>query len=133
VDAGTALDAIEALLSAQCKPVTERHSNQLAFDAPLWEDLFGPNWHAFVAYDRGRFWIEQRLSGLELRYELRSLHGFVFCLSAAAMFFAFGMGDGGVIGGLKLATLAFASLYGMNVLLALVRVPRLIRKAVHTA
>ncbi len=47
------------------------------------------------------------------------------------MFFAFGLADGGLLGGLKLAALAFGWLYGMNVLLALARVPPLIRKAVR--
>ena len=130
--ADAALNGIERLLAEQRKPVVERTSNTLSFDAPLWEHLFGPNWRALVIYDQGRFWIDQGLSGVELRYELRSLHVFVFCLAGAAMFFAFGLADG-LIGGLKFAVMAFAWVYGINVLLTLVRVPRLIRKAVRPA
>lgn len=127
------LDAMERLLERQRKPVSERCVNQVSFDAPLWEDLLGPNWHALVIYDKGRLWIEQGLSGRALRYDLRSLHGFVFCLFGAAMFFAFGVANGGLIGGLKYAAFAFGWLYGMNILLALARVPTLIRKAVREA
>ncbi|MGI8611861.1 MAG: hypothetical protein ACR2KH_06290 [Sphingomicrobium sp.] len=128
-----ALDAVARLLEKQRKPVTERGPDFIAFDDPLWTNPFSPNWLAMVLYDRGRFWIEQGLSGRRLRYELRSLHGMVFCLCGALMFFFLGMADGGVLGGLKLAALAFGWLYGLNVLSALPRVPRSIRKAVHDA
>ena len=123
-----ALDRIELLLEGQKKPVTIRDAGQVTFDAPLWEDLLCSGHYAMVIYDRGRFWIDQGLSGRTLRYELRSLHVLVFCLFAAAMFFAFGLLDGGLFGGLKLAALALGWIYGMNLLLALVRVPRKIRK-----
>jgi hypothetical protein len=85
-----------------------------------------------VIYDRGRFWIEQDLGGRRLRYDLRSLHGMVFCLFGALMFFFFGLAGGGLSGGLKYAAAAFAWLYGMNVLLALGRVPLAIRRAVRS-
>ena len=128
-----ALDRLELLLEQQRKPTTERDANYLAFDAPLWSDLFGPNWRAMVIYDQGRLWIDQGLGGRILRYDLRSLHGFVFCLFGAAMFFAFGLADGGLVGGLKLAALAFGWLYGMNMLLAWTRIPSLISRAVRNA
>jgi hypothetical protein len=133
VSADAALDGIEGLLAKQRKPLVERNNDQLIFDAPFWEHMLGPNWSAMVIYDWGRFCVDRDLSGGQLHYELRSFHVFVFCLLGAAMFFAFGLADGGVIGGLKLATLAFAWIYGMNVLLTLVRVPRLIRKAARRA
>jgi hypothetical protein len=49
------------------------------------------------------------------------------------MAFFFGLAGDGVLGGLTLAAAAFAWLYGMNILLALVRVPSTIRKAVASA
>lgn len=128
-----ALDAVARLLAKQKKPVSERGSDYVSFNDPLWNNLFGPNWYAMVIFDRGRFWIEQDPGGRRLRYELRSLHGMVFCLLGALMFFFFGMADGGLVGGLTSAAFAFGWLYGMNVLLALGRVPRSIRKAVRAA
>ncbi|HEY0312221.1 MAG TPA: hypothetical protein VGC56_06965 [Allosphingosinicella sp.] len=125
-----ALDPVEHLLERQRKSVRERGSDYLVFDHPLWRNPSGPNWPAMVIYDHGRFWIEQGLHGRRLRYDLRSLHGTIVCLSAAFAAFFFGFADDGLSGGLKFAAGAFAWLYGMNILLALVRVPSAIRKAV---
>jgi hypothetical protein len=126
-----ALDGIGRLLERQRKGVSERGADYLAFDDPLWSNPFGPNWLAMVIYDRGRFWIEQRVQGRRLRYDLRSLHGMVFCLFGAFTVFFFGLATGGVLDGLKYAAAVFAWLYGMNVLLALGRVPAAIRNAVY--
>jgi hypothetical protein len=127
-----ALDSVERLLERQRNDVGERRTDYLAFDDPLWSDLVGPNWLAMVIYDRGRFWIEQGFGGRSLRYDLRSLHAMVFCLFGALMFFLFGLASGGLLGGLKYAVGAFAWIYGMNILLALARVPFAIRRAVVT-
>ena len=127
------LDRVEGLLDRQRKGVRERGADHLAFDDPLWSDPFGPNWLAMVIYDRGRFWIEQGLDGRRLRYDLRSLHGMIFCLFAAFAAFFFGLADGGLSGALKFAAGAFAWLYGMNIILGLGRVPSAIRKAVRGA
>lgn len=132
VDADAALNRVEQLLQRQGKHVSERGSGYLAFDDPLWRNPFGPNWLALVIYDRGRFWVEKGGKGRKLRYDLRSLHGMVFCLFAACTAFFFGLAGSGLPGGLKFAGGAFAWLYGMNVLLALVRVPFSIRKAVKS-
>lgn len=125
------LDRVECLLERQRKGVSDRGADYLAFDDPLWSDPFGPNWLAMVIYDRGRFWVEQGVGGRRLRYDLRSLHGMVFCLFGALMFFFFGLSSGSLLDGLKYAAGVFAWLYGMNVLLALGRVPSAIRKAVR--
>lgn len=124
-----ALRRVGWLLDKQRKPVTERGLDHLAFDDPLWRNPSGPNWLAMAIYDRGRFWIE----GGRLHYGLRSLHGMVFCLLGAAMFFVFGVAGGDLADGLKFAALAFGWLYGANVLLALGRVPGSIRKAINGA
>jgi hypothetical protein len=84
-------------------------------------------------YDAGRFRIQRGLGGRRLRYDLRSLHGMVFCLCAALGVFVVGLGGGGLSGGLQYGAGAFAWLYGMNVLLALGRVPPAIRRAVRSA
>lgn len=124
-----ALDRMERLLERQRKGVSKRGADYVAFDDPLWSQTFGPNWLALGIYGRGRFWIEHSLDGRRLRYDLRSLHGMVFCLLAAFTAFFFGLADDGLSGGLKFAAGAFAWLYGMNILQALVRVPSAIRKA----
>lgn len=126
-----ALERIERLLEKQRKRDTERGQKTLYFEEPLWSDPFGPNWPAMVIYDRGRFWIEEGLGGRRLRYDLRSLHVVVLCVFGAVMFFLFGLAAGGLGTGLKVATGVFAWVYGINVLLALTRVPRTIRKAVR--
>lgn len=128
-----ALDRVEQLLENQQKTELDRGADYLAFVAPLWSNSFGPNSLAMVIYDRGRFWIEQGIGGRTLRYDLRSLHGMVFCLFAAFTAFFFGFADGGLSTGLKFAAGAFAWLYGMNILLALKRVPSAIHKAVRGA
>lgn len=102
------LDDIEALLERQWKPVTERGEDFIAFDDPLWGAMLKPNWLAMTIYDRGRIWIETRPGGRVIRYRLRSLHGFIFCLFAAAAFFVFGAQAEGLVGGAKLALIGFA-------------------------
>jgi hypothetical protein len=128
-----ALARVEHFLKKQRKGVSERGTDYVAFDDPLWSGLFGPNWLAMVIYDRGRFWIDRGRDGRRLHYDLRSLHGMVFCLFAAFTAFVFSLAGDGVTGGLKFAAGAFAWLYGMNILLALIRVPSAIRKAVISA
>jgi hypothetical protein len=127
------LDAISQLLEKQHKTIIDRGPDFIAFDDPLWSDLGSPNWLAMVIYDRGRFWIEQGFSGRRLRYELRSLHGLVFCLFCAATAFFFGAVGGDLNQGLRFAALAFAWLYGMNIILALARVPWKIQRSVRAA
>ena len=126
----TLLDRIEQMLGKQRKPVTQRDHSGLAFNSPLWEDLIGPNWLAMVIYDRGNFLVEENANGHRVKYDLRSLHGLVFCMFGAAMFFVFGAANESFLGGIKYATFALGWLYGMNMLLAWSRIPRLIRRAV---
>lgn len=123
------LDGLARLLEKQRKPVIERGTDYLVFDHPLWSGYFGRNWLAMVIYDRGIFWIEQREGERRLRYDLRSLHGFLFCLFAAVAAFFFGLLGDGWAHGLKFGALAFGWLYGMNLLLALARVPSSIEQA----
>ena len=124
------LDRIEHLLDKQQKRDRERGPNYLAFNDPLWANFFGSNWLAMVIYDRGRFWIEQGFEGRRLRYELRSLHVVLLCTAAAVGAFCLGFAGQGLSGGIKLGVGAFAWLYGMNLLLGLIRVPPAIRDAV---
>jgi len=125
------LGRVEQLLSKQRKPVVSRDTVHAAFSAPLFSDPFGPNWLAMGIYDRGRFWIDCGQEGRHLRYDLSSLHGFVFCLIASLFFFGIGSTNGGIGEGIKLGFLTFSWLYGVNILLALLRVPGAIRKAIE--
>jgi hypothetical protein len=129
VNNAAALDAVERLLEKQRKPVTERGEDFLAFDDSVWRGRFGPGWLAMGIYDGGRFWIEQGPSGRRLCYDLGSLQLFAVCAVVAGVIFGAGLA-GGVLSGLKVAALAFGWIYGMNVLIAIARVPRAIRKAV---
>jgi hypothetical protein len=121
---------VKRLLKTQRKPVTEEGPDFVAFDLPLWRDL-AHNWALLVFYDRGRFWIERGARGRRLRYDLRSLHGFVLCVFATMMGFLAGLADGGFLRGLQLAAGAFGWLYGMNILVAGIRVPMAVRKTVR--
>ena len=123
------LDRIERMLDLQQKPIALRSQSELSFDAPLWENLIGPNWLAMVIYDRGSFRIVNTPEGRRLRYDLRSIHGFMFCLAAAAVFAGFGFLNDGLNGAARYSVFAFGWLYGMNMLLAWVRIPHIIAKA----
>ena len=129
LDSGTITERIERLLKNQRKDVTEKSDVAISFYTPLWSSMFGPNWKAMVIYDRGRFWLEGSGSDRRLRYDLRSLHGFVYCLCGAAFFFIFTVFGNGLQLALGIAALMFSWLYGMNMLLAWVRIPLVIRQA----
>jgi hypothetical protein len=124
-----ALDRIEGFLNAQYKTKRKRGVDYVTFYDPLWRYMFSPNWLSLGFYDQGRFWIEDSRSNPTLRYDLRSLHGLVFCLLGATIFFGFGALSEGLSRGLIYAALAFGWLYGMNIVLAHLRVPCAIRKA----
>jgi hypothetical protein len=125
------IERLETFLSRQHKPITAQSVSSIEFSSPLWEDWFTPNSLALVIYDQGRFRVERGLEGGSLRYDLRSLHGLVFCLAAAFMFFMFVSFVEDVAAGARFALLAFAWLYGANMVLAWVRVPLAIRKVVN--
>ena len=125
------IQRIEGLLEKQRKDITERKDDFISFYTPLWSGIFGPNWLAMVIYEKGRFCVEHSASGCRLRYDLRSLHGFVYCLCAAVFFFVFTVFGNGLLMALGIAALAFSWLYGMNMLLAWIRVPHAIRKAIR--
>lgn len=126
-----ALRRVKRLLKTQYKPVTEEGADFVAFNLPLWRDPHGRSWKAMVIYNHGRFWIEHGLEGRRLHYDLSSLHGFVFCAFVATIAFIVGFADGGLPRGLRFAALAFGWLYGMNLLLAIIRVPMTVRRALR--
>ena len=125
------LDRLEELLEKQRKPTIERGSSSIIFEEPLWSNFWGPNWRATVIYDLGRLWIDRQQGERKLRYDFRSLHAFLFCAFAAASFFLFGAVSGDLTQGLTFAVIAFGWVYGMNILLAVTRVPLLIRRTVR--
>ena len=124
-----ALNAIERLLAKQRKLVTERSPDAIGFDQSFWRSLFGPNWLAMVIYGRGRFWIERGPAGRRLLFDLSSLQVFVICLLAATVFYFVGL-QSNFQTGVTLSIFSFSWLYGMSVLLALIRVPGTVRAAI---
>jgi len=130
MDDEAALDRIEKMLTRQWKHNTERGTDFVAFTGGF---SVGMSWLALVIYDRGVFWIVRESEGRRLRYRLRSLYGFVFCLFAALVVFIFGLLGEGLHRGLILGCLAFGWLYGMNMLIAAMRVPDLIERTVTAA
>ncbi len=124
------LDRLERMLNQQRKDPVERGSDYVAFASSLWSRPFAPSWQAMAIYDQGWFWIDRRSDRALLRYRLRSLELFIFCLCAAFFFFMAGSGGGGFLFGLKMGAGFFAWLYGMNVLLALLRVPSLVERSI---
>jgi len=133
-DDGRVIASIERFLNRQRKPVTRKTPESLAFNDPLWTRMFGPNWRAMLIYDRGRFWIEKDHRGRRLHFDLSSLHGFIFCTAAAALFFVFTLASAGSLSSAAaIAALAFGWLYGMNLLIAIPRVWLAIGSAVRQA
>ncbi len=109
--------------------MTHRDATSIAFANAPWRVMFTPNWLAMVVYERGTFRIEHDGDDRRLRYDLRSLHAFLFCLFGAAFLGSFaGVEDPRF--GAGLALVAFAWLYGANMLLARLRIPRTIERAV---
>jgi hypothetical protein len=126
VRAGDAIFRLSTLLRQQRKAVTTRSPVELAFDNSRAEIDFWRNWRALVMFERGRFWID----GDRVRYDLRSLHGFLFCLLAAGLAGAIVALFSAPLRGLVVAIVLMGWLYGMNLLIALTWVPALIRRTV---
>jgi len=120
------LEKLERLLSQQQKIVTAPGSGYLTFDD---RNPFGASWPAMAIYDHGRFWIERDLHGRSLCYDLRSLYCMVICSIFSLIFFFLGLAGNGLGAGIKLGAWGFFGIYGLNILLALLRVPSTIRKA----
>ena len=127
-----ALRRVKRLLKKQRKPVTDEGADFVAFDQPLWRNL-AHNWALLVFYNQGRFWIAQGAVGRRLHYDLSSRHGFIFCSVGATVGLLAGLADRGLLFGLQLAAGLFGWLYGMNLLLAAIRVPMAVRRAVRDA
>ncbi|MBU4196696.1 MAG: hypothetical protein KJ911_08110 [Alphaproteobacteria bacterium] len=126
------LAEVERLLIRQGMFIARRGPENLSFTAPG-AGLIGRNWRAMIMLDRGRFWISQSAKGRRLHYNLRSFNAMMFCLLGALMFLAVGAAAEGIARGLAFAALAFCWLYGMNMLLAVIRVSIAIRLAVRKA
>ena len=128
------LDRVEALLAYQGKIVADRGADHLNFGSRPWRESFDSDSRtdALSIFDRGRFWIEPGVIGESLNYDLNCFWSFVICLSLAAVFFAINLRvEGNVVEARRWALSAFGWLYGANVLIALVRAPRCIRRAVN--
>lgn len=123
-----AMNRVERLLVQQRRTAIRSGAECVLFHAPLRTMPFAANWRPMAMFDRGSFWIDRNDAVPMLRYDLRSLHGFVFCLFAAIVCTVVASRNG-IETGLTIGALAFCWLYGGNVLLAAARVPPLIREA----
>jgi hypothetical protein len=123
------LDRIERLLDEQAKHRRVRDNQMVTFRSPLLGQI-SSNWLAMAIYDRGQIKITSTNNQRLVRYELRSWEAFIFCLGAAALFLIFGFGFNGTTQSIQFAAFAFGWLYGGNMVLAWVRIPRAIRRAV---
>ncbi|MFC3173636.1 hypothetical protein ACFOD9_05165 [Novosphingobium bradum] len=125
-----ALTQIESLLSGQMKVISSAGEDFIEF-GDSWRFWFGPSNRglAMAVYDQGRFQIDDRGAGKIVQYDLSSLTDFLFCLLGACVFFAFASAGSSLAYGAKIGTFAFAWLYGINMILARLRIPRAIRKA----
>jgi len=112
--------------------VAERGANYVTFNDPFWGEGSAPaRWPVFAIYNQGRFEIQSTTQGLSLHYRLSRPGLLLLCLVTALVAFVFGRANGGVPEGLLYAALAFGSLFGVNLCLALARVPQAIREAVR--
>ena len=123
------LDRLATFLAEQDKPIAEWNDASIRFSAPFWENWVSNQWLALVIYDEGKFQIENGLGGRFLQYDLRSLHGFIFCLLGSLLFFALIGSVEGYREGAKVGLIAFSWLYGANLILAWIRIPAAIRRA----
>lgn len=83
--------------------------------------LLGPNWYALAMFSSGRLWIENGSHETWLRYRLNFLPGFVLSTLFSMTVFAALAYGGELQLGLKIGGLSFAWLYGINVLIGLLR------------
>ena len=125
------LNDLENFLQSQKVSTISKQTRSIFFTDPLFSFRFKSNWLPLAVYDQGTFVISNEERGRVLRYELSSFQGFVFCLSCAALFFVTSSSFEGPLYGLKIGLFAFLWLYGMNMVLAHIRVPRAVRRAIR--
>ena len=122
------LDRIENGIADLGKRVFDRDGPTIVYSSWFWEDALGINRNPLLVYDRGRLWLDGSGGTSRLRYELSSLRFLLLCFAIAA---AAGLFIGSQVGWRESAKVAFvglAWLYGLNLLVALVRVPRFFRR-----
>jgi hypothetical protein len=126
------IERIEEFLVKQAKPVRNDTNSSITFYSPLWENpLIANNGLVLAMYDQGNFRIEPAPEGRHLRYDLRSLHGLMFCLAGALLFLVFVGFFRGFAAAVPVCLFVFGWLYGGNMLLAWVRIPSAIRNVVR--
>lgn len=122
---------LRAALEAERKRPFEPRAGRIDFDDPIWRNFFVLPRPSLSFYDRGKFWIDASSSNHRLRYELESLHGFVFCVAVGALFFALQSG-GRAASAAAIGFGAFAFLYGANLLWTRGRLQLLLEKVTGT-
>ncbi len=97
-------------------------------------EFWRPRVPAMYIYNRGQFRIIHADDERHVVYDLSSLHGFLFCLSAGFVFLAFGLATSrDLVFAVCLGAGALVWLYGVNQVLARFRVPAALRKAISGA
>jgi len=125
------LDRVTDMLEKQRKPTIDRGSYSVIFEEPFASKFWSAHSRATVMYDQGRLWIDRQSGQRTLRYDLRSLHALVFCSVGVVPCLLIGLLAGDFVHGATFAAVGFGWVYGMNLLLALFRVPPLIRRTVR--
>lgn len=118
---------LRAALEAERKRPFEARAGRIDFDDPIWRNFFVLPRPSLSFYDHGKFWIDASSSDHRLRYELESLHAFLFCLAAGSAFFALQSG-GRAASAAAIGLAAFAFLYGANLLWTRGRLQRFLEK-----
>lgn len=119
------MQRLEAVLADQHKAITRPEPNVVGFQSSLLAPTgaFAANWLAMATCDRGRFWIEEKGDIRTLHYDLRLFELLVASSAFSGIAFLFQAATGDLATGAGTALFFFAVLYGVNRLLAWVRIP----------
>jgi hypothetical protein len=133
------LYGVALLLAEEQKDIRRRGTSEIEFDRPLSNiPLRGRPRPAMEVFGKGRFWLDQGVDGSAVRYELYDVRwGGWDGLAAAAFLAAFFVvvlliAFGRIRGGPWLASpVTVLTFIAIQLLLARIRVPRIIRAAVR--
>lgn len=124
------LDALEGMLSGQSKTIATRDESSISFREPIPLLSGGNRWDAMAIFDRGSFLLidDNKSAHKLLAFDLSCLPAFIFCLIPVAIGLAVSFNDREQ--GIFIAWAGFCWLYGMNQLLARIRIPALVRRTI---
>jgi len=116
------LDCHEGMLVGQSKE-TSRGGDSVSFKVPIPLLSGGSRWDAMALFDSGAFWLDGPADDptAMVSFDLSCFWGFLFCLMPVAIGAVVGLNDpeqGAII-----AIMGFGWLYGVNQILARIRIP----------